>query len=226
MSRGAAPVQRRALSGERPTSRADALREAARMGGLQPGDPLAPLVEALAENVEHLDGRHDALVAASAEIVDALRSVLTEGRETAEAEADRFRAECRSTEAEIVTSLSGALADASARAFAGRVHALDRRTAALMALGIVAAFITGGGGGWWTGVATTRAAIVQTEDGLRVAFRHGPEAARLWLDLMTWNNVHTAVVRCRDAGQIREESGRKVCSLLLWVSAPPVVPPP
>ena len=226
MSGGSTPVQRRALSGTQPASRGDQLREAARMGGLQAGDPLAPLVEALAENVEHLDGRHDALVAAAAETVDALRSVLAEGRQTADAEAARFRAVCRATEAETVTSLSGALADASARAFAERVRAIDRRTAAMVALGLVAAFITGGGGGWWTGVTTTRAAIVQTEDGLRAAFRNGPETARLWLDLMTWNDVRTAVVRCRDAGGIREEGGRRTCRLLMWVSPPLAVPSP
>lgn len=207
-------------------SMANALREAARAAGLQPGDPLAPLVEALAVTVEHLDGQHDALVAASAEMVDALRIVLAEGRETAEAEADWFRAECRSTEAETVTNLSVAIADASAHAFAGRVRALDRRTATLVALGMVGTLITGSGGGWWAGVTTARAAIVQTEEGLRAAFRNGPETARLWSDLMAWNNVRTAVVRCRDAGQIREEGGRKVCSLLLWVSAPPAIPPP
>ncbi|MET3695327.1 hypothetical protein [Methylobacterium goesingense] len=173
-----------------------------------------------------MDERHDMLVAATAETVDTLRIVLAEGRETADAEAARFRAECRSTEAETVASLSTSLAEASGRAFAGRVQAIDRRTAALVALGLVAALIVGAGGGWWTGVTTTRAALVGTEDGLRAAFRHGPETARLWLDLMTWNDVQRAIVRCRDAGDIREEGGRKTCRLLLWVSPPPVVPPP
>ncbi|MCP1540173.1 hypothetical protein [Methylorubrum extorquens] len=173
-----------------------------------------------------MDERHDALAAAGAETVGTLRIVLGEGRETADAEAARFRAECRSTEAETVANLSTALADASARAFAGRVHAIDRRTAALVALGMVAAFVTGGGSGWWTGVTMTRAAIVQTEDGLRVGFRNGVDSARLWLDLMTWNDVRTAIVRCRDAGQIREEGGRRACPLLFWVSPPLAVPTP
>lgn len=172
-------------------------------------------------------GHQRAALAGTAEdVTERLGAILHDGREFAEAEADRFRAECRSTEAQTVTSLSEAIAEASAQAFSGRVRAIDRRTAALVAFGMAAAFIAGGGGGWWAGVTTTRAVIVETEDTLRAAFRHGPETARLWVDLMSWNDVRTAIVRCRDSGQIRQEGGRKVCSLLLWVSAPPSVPPP
>ena len=226
MSRGAAPIPRRASPEARSTDAADALRESARASGLEPGDPLSPLVEGLAGGIEHLDERHDMLVAATAETVDTLRIVLAEGRETAEAEASRFRAECQATEAETVRSLSTVLADTAERALTHRVRALDRRTAALVGLGVAGALALGMGGGWWAGDRSARANITATEDGLRAAFRHGPETARLWLDLMSWNDARVAVVRCRDSGQIREESGRKVCNLLLWVSAPPAVPPP
>lgn len=177
-------------------------------------------------HADHLDERHDALVAASAATVGELRMILAEGRETAEAEAARFRAECRATEAETVASLSSAITSASAQAFTGRVRAVDRRTAALVAIGLVVALVAGAAGGWWTGVTTTRAAIAETEAGLRAAFRDNPETARLWLELMTWNDARTAVVRCRDAGRIREEGGRKACPLLLWVSPPVVAPTP
>ncbi|CAM3169070.1 hypothetical protein MEME101129_21980 [Methylobacterium mesophilicum] len=226
MTRGAMPVPRQALPGAQPATSGDALREAARASGLQPGDPLCPLTEGLAVHADHLDARTDALVAANAATVDELRSVLAEGRETAEAEAARFRAECWATETATVASLSTALADASATAFAGRVRAMDRRTAALVAIGLVAALAMGAAGGWWTGVTTTRAAIGETEAGLRAAFRDGPETARLWRELMTWNDPRTAVIRCRDAGRIREEAGRKSCPLLLWVSPPVAVPTP
>lgn len=215
---------RRALPRAQPATSGDALREAARASGLQPGDPLCPLTEGLAVHADHLDARHDELVAASAATVDELRTVLAEGRETAEAEAQRFRAECWATETATVASLSTALADASAEAFAGRVRAMDRRTAALVAIGLVVALVAGAAGGWWSGVTTTRAAIVETEMGLRAAFRNGPETARLWRELMEWNDVRTAIARCRDAGEIREQEGRRTCRLLLWVS-PPIAAP-
>lgn len=224
MIRGATPVPQRAPGRARTATSGDALREAARASGLQPGDPLCPLTKGLAVHADHLDERHDALVAASAATVEELRIVLAEGRETAEAEASRFRAECQATETATVASLSTALADASAQAFAGRVRAMDRRTAALVGMGLVACLVTGAAAGWWTGVTTTRAAIAETEVGLRSAFRDGPESARVWLELMSWNDVRAAVVRCRDAGRIREEAGRKSCPLLLWVS-PPVAAP-
>lgn len=185
---------------------------------------MSPLVEGLAVTADHLDARQDALVAVSAATVDELRTILAEGRETAEAEAQRFRAECRAAETATVASLSSALADASAQAFAGRVKAMDRRTAAVVAIGLVMALALGALGGWWSGVMTTRAAIAETEAGLRAAFREGPENARLWLQLMTWNEPRAAVIQCRDAGRIREEGGRKVCPLLFWVS-PPVTAP-
>ena len=177
-------------------------------------------------HADHLDARTDALMAANAATVDELRTVLAEGRETAEAEAARFRAECWATEAETVSSLSSTLADASAQAFAGRVQAMDRRTAALVAIGLLAALGMGAAGGWWAGVTTTGAAIIETEASLRAAFSSGPENARVWLDLMTWNDPRTAIVRCRDAGRIREEGGRKSCSLLFWVSPPLAAPTP
>lgn len=226
MIRGAAPVPRRALPGAQPVGSGDALREAARASGLQVGDPMAPLVEGMAVTADHLDVSQDEFVAASAATVAELRTVLAEGRETAEAEAARFRAECQATETETIAGMSSAIAKASAQAFDGRVRAIDRRTAALVGMGLMACLVTGAAGGWWSGVTTTRAAIVETEEGLRAAFRNGPETARLWLELMAWNDPRIAVIRCRDAGRIREEAGRKACPLLFWVSPPVAAPTP
>ncbi|MEE7441099.1 hypothetical protein MOR12E_19585 [Methylobacterium oryzae] len=225
MTRGPMPVTRRALPEAQPAATSgDVLREAARASGLQPGDPMAPLVEGFASTADHLDERQDALVRACAETVDELRGVLDVGRQFADAEASRFRFECRATEASTVSSLSAAITDASARAFDGRVRALDRRTAAIMVIAMMACLTVGAAGGWWSGVTTTRAAITETETSIREAFRDGPETARLWLELMTWNDPRTAVIRCRDAGRIRDEAGRRSCPLLFWVS-PPVKAP-
>lgn len=226
MTRSTAPVQRWAPGRAHPTATGDRLRESARVSGLQVGDPMTPLIEGMAVTADHLDARQDAFVAASAATVGELRMILSEGREAAEAEAGRFRAECRATETETVASLSSAITIASAKAFDRRVSAIDRRTAVMVAIGLVGALATGAAGGWWTGVTTTRAAIAETETGLRTAFRDGPETARLWLELMTWNEPRTAVIRCRDTGRIREEGGRKSCPLLFWVSPPVAAPTP
>jgi hypothetical protein len=227
MSGGVAPVRAVTIPILAEAARmVRSLREAARAAGVLVGDPMAVLVEALAQAVGFLGHQRAALARTAEDVTERLGTILHEGREFAEAEADRFRAECRAAEADTVRSLSAVLADTAERALTHRARALDRRTAALVAFGMAAAFIAGGGGGWWAGVTTTRAVIVETEDNLRAAFRHGPETARLWVDLMSWNDVRAAIVRCRDSGQIRQEGGRKVCSLLLWVSAPPAVPPP
>jgi hypothetical protein len=226
VTRGAAPVQQWAPGRAHPAASGDTLRESARASGLQVGDPMSPLIEGMAVHADHLDVRLDAFMAASATTVDELRTVLAEGRETAEAQAERFRVECWATEAATVASLTSALTDASAQAFARRVRAMDRRTAVLVALGLVVTLCAGAVGGWWVGTTTTRAAIAETETGVRAAFREGPETARLWLELMTWNDARTAVIRCRDAGRIREEGGRKSCPLLFWVSPPVAAPTP
>ncbi|MCC0808821.1 hypothetical protein FPV16_21875 [Methylobacterium sp. W2] len=225
MSGGAAPARAVTIPILAEAARmVRSLREAARAAGVLPGDPMAVLIEALAQAIGFLGHQRAALAGTAEDVTERLGAILHDGREVADAEAERFRAECQATEAETVRSLSTVLANTAERALTNRVRALDRRTATLVGVAVAGALALGVGGGWWVGDRSARANITATEDNVRTAFRNGPETAQLWADLMTWNNVHTAVVRCRDSGQIREESGRRVCNLLLWVSAPPAVP--
>ena len=203
-----------------------AVRDAARAGGLQPGDPMAPLVEALARATMYVGQQRAALATTAEHVAERLGDILQDGRETAEAESARFRAECEATEAETIRSLSAVLAETAERALTERVRALDRRTAALVGLAVVGALMLGGAGGWWVGDRSARASVAATEDSVRAAFREGSAAAGLWVDLMRWNDPRTAIVRCRDAGRIREEGGRKACPLLFWVSPPAAAPTP
>lgn len=203
-----------------------AIRDAARAAGLQPGDPMAPLVEALARAVAFLGQQRAALSLTAEDVTERLSGVLYEGREVADAEAARFRAECQATEAETVRSLSAVLADTAERALTDRVRALDRRTAALVGLAVAGALALGAAGGWWAGDRSARAAIVVAEDGVRAAFREGPAAAALWVDLMRWNDPKSALSVCREPGEILMQNGRRACRVPFWVERPPAAARP
>lgn len=227
MSRGPEPVGsvRAPILAEAVRMARD-IRDAARKGGMQPDDPMAPLVEVLARGVMFV-GQQCATVAGTTEAAaERLSAILSDGREVADAEADRFRAQCQAAEAETVDSLSTALADEAARAFGDRVRALDRRTAALVGLAVAFALTLGAAGGWWAGDQSARAAIVATEDGVRAAFREGPTAAALWVDLMRWNDPRAALMVCREPGEVLTQGGRRSCRVPLWVERPPPVTRP
>lgn len=203
-----------------------AVREGARAAGLLPDDPMAPLVEALARAVVFIGQQRAALAVTAENVTDRLGDILQDGRETADAEAERFRAECQATEAETVRSLSAVLADTAERALTDRVRALDRRTAVLVGLAVAFALTLGAAGGWWAGDRSARAAIVATEDGVRAAFREGPTAAALWVDLMRWNDPRAALMVCREPGEVLTQGGRRACRVPLWVERPPPVTRP
>jgi hypothetical protein len=81
------------------------------------------------------------------------------------------------------------------------------------------------GGGYWWGSSTAQAAIHETEAGLQAAFNDGPEAARLWLALMLWNDPTHALAQCSGyAGFVQD--GRKACTVPLWIEKPVAAPPP
>ncbi len=68
--------------------------------------------------------------------------------------------------------------------------------------GILGAF----GGGYWWGSSTADAAIHRTEAGLQAAFNQGPDAARTWLNLMTWNRIDDAL------GALSRQGDRLACN--------------
>ncbi|MBX9934703.1 MAG: hypothetical protein K2Y56_24850 [Methylobacterium sp.] len=200
-----------------------AVRDAAIAGGLQHGDPMAPLVEALARATMYVGQQRAALAATAEHVAERLNDILQGGRETAEAETARFRAECEATEAETIRSLSAILADTAERALTDRVRALDRRTAVLVGLAVVGAVTLGAAGGWWAGDRSGRASVAATKDSVRAAFREGPAAASLWVDLMRWNDPRAALSVCREPAEILVQGGRRACRVPLWVERPPAV---
>jgi hypothetical protein len=134
---------------------------------------------------------------------------LLDGREFADAEAERFRAECQAAEAETVRRLSAVLADTAEQALTSRVRALDRRTAVLVGLAVAGTLILGISGGWWAGERFARAEIAATEDSIRAAFREGPSAAALW-GVGTQNGPRYTLRFCRafDGAHLAKRSER------------------
>lgn len=194
-----------------------AIRDAAREAGVQPGDPMAPLVEAIARAVVFLGHQRAALAATAEGVTERLDAILAAGRETADAETARFRAECQATEAETVSSLSAALADAAAAAFTDRVRAMNRRTAAMVALSVVGALVLGVVVGWWAGDRSAHVNITATEESVRAAFREGPAAAAVWVRLMRWNDPKAAMAVCGEPSQIIIQGGRRGCWFPFWI---------
>ncbi len=201
------------------------IRNAARKGGMQPDDPMAPLVEVLARGVMFV-GQQCATVAGA----DGGR-----GRAPEHHPLGRSRGRRRGGGPLPGPMPGGRGRDRrqpldgpsrrGSRAFGDRVRALDRRTAAFVGVAVIGALVLGAGGGWWAGDRSARAAIVATEDGVRAAFREGPTAAALWVDLMRWNDPRAALMVCREPGEVLTQGGRRGCRVPLWVGPPAALRP-
>ena len=199
---------------------ARALRNAARAAGLQPGDPMAPLVEALACTIVFLGQQRAAMAVMAEEAAERLGTILVDGRAAADAEAERCRAKCRLAEAERVGSFSIVPDGAAERAPAHRGRALDRRAATLAGLAVAGALALGATGGWWARERSARASITATEDGVRAALREGPATAAQWVALMRWNNPGPDLSACLQPGGILMHGGRRYCRIPLWIEPP------
>jgi hypothetical protein len=198
----------------------DNLREAARASGLEPGDPMTPLVEAMALAIAELEDQRIKAKLTTTETVRLLSEILREGRETADAEIARFRAGLARTEASTIKRIAESIAKAADAALGRRVRAFDRRTAAAVAF----LLIFSSGGCFWAGIGlgykNAQVMIAETESGLRAAFSAGPEAAALWLDLMSWNDPRTAVLACTSPDNSFLQGGRRACRLPVWTERP------
>jgi hypothetical protein len=121
--------------------------------------------------------------------------------------------------------LRAAVSGADRRA-AALARARTSRTAVLAS--IVLVLLGGAGliGGYWWGRADASSRYRTTDAGLAAAFRDGPGTAAKWLDLMRWNSLPEALKAC-DQGQAftDQQSGRRACSLPLWLEPPKVRAP-
>lgn len=201
------------------------LRAAAHAAGLQPGDPLSPLVEALARVVEHLGAQRIALAMTMNDMVATVGDILMQGRETAEAEADRFRSECAATEAAVVERISDAIAEAADAALAQRVRGEERRAGYRAALALIVVLGLGAGSGWFFADRAAGARFAAVEADVRAAFRESPETAVAWADLMRWNDLKAALGICKTPGEVLMQGGRRACRIPMWVAKPPIALP-
>lgn len=181
---------------------------------------MAPLVEALALAIKQLDDQQTKAERRTLETARRLTAVLREGRATAEVEIAHFQAELAATEANTIDRVAQAIAKSADAALGRRVRAFDRRTAVGAALALV--FFSSAS--FWAGVRlgdqNARAVIAETESELKLAFRDGPAAAALWLDLMRWNDARAALVTCATPPNAFWQNGRRACRVPLWTERP------
>lgn len=109
--------------------------------------------------------------------------------------------------------LEAAAASGAARRAAELARVQAWRTMLLyggvFALGMMLA--TGGGFAWG------RMSVQQTERDLVAAFADGPEAAATWATLMRNNNVLHSLSMCKGPQAYKDQNGRQVCLLPLYV---------
>lgn len=198
----------------------DELRDAVRTAGVARDDPMMPLLAAFAHAIRAIGSRtagSDRIVAqASQRIADAL----VEARAAADAERRRFEAQLAATEAQTIGRVADAIARSSDDALARRIRVFDRNSARIAAFILFAGCAAFLGGGYYWGNSHAYVHIHQTEAGLQAAFSNDADGARLWLDLMTWNNIPESLRQCLRPGARYAQSGRKACNVPLWIEEP------
>jgi len=192
------------------------MRAAAREAGLDDDGPLTPLLQALALALEHLAALSDRNARRETEHKAELRQILTVARQASEAETACFRAGLDTTKTEVIREIAGKIAKSADAALTRRVRVFDRNSALITAGVLVVGLIGALGGGYWWGSRHADAAIYETEAGLRAAFEHGPEAARLWLNWMRWNDPKGALAQC-SGNALSRQGGRLGCMVPLWI---------
>ena len=202
------------------------MRAAARQAGLDDDGPLTPLLEALMLALDRLGALTDRTARASDEHIAGIRQLLTVAREAADSETARFRAGLDTTKTEIIGEIARRIAQSADAALTRRVRVFDRNTALIAAAVLFGSILGAFVGGYWRGSSTANAAIHETEAGLQAAFNQGPEAARDWLNLMTWNDVQDALAQCHGDAVVSIQFGRRACDVPLWIEKPVPAPPP
>lgn len=122
-------------------------------------------------------------------------------------------------EADLIKRISRQ-ADASMRDAVTKHRLRLERKTSLIAGGVaVACLVLGGGGGYWFGWSTGRQSVETMERQVSAAFQAGPEAAGVWLRLMTNNDARKALDHCSGSA-VWSDNGRKACSIPFWIDGP------
>jgi hypothetical protein len=202
------------------------MRTAAREAGIDDDGPLTPLLEAIMVTLDHLGTVTDRNARLSEEHLAGLRQILDIARQAADAETARFRAGLDAIKADVIHSVARQIGQSADAALTRRVRVFSRNTALIAAAVLVGSILGAFGAGYWRGSSTANAAIHDTVAGLQAAaFDQGPDAARLWHNLMTWNRIEDALAQCH-GNALSRQVGRLACDVPLWIEKPVPAPPP
>ena len=196
------------------------LQRAVKTAGLEPDDPMMPLVTAFARSIRFMAERGSTSDQVMALASERIRAALVEARHTADAEAGRFNAAVKAIETDIIHRISDSIASSADQAFVRRVRVFDRNTALLAAAALFVTAIVCGVGGYVWGGNVAQADIQETEAGLKAAFSIDAADAKNWMLLMDWNNLGQALKSCGNANQAILDHGRHACALPLWTERP------
>ena len=201
------------------------LREATRRAGIQRDDPMMPLLTAMAHSIRFLGDRTSRSDRVSQDASQRIIDALAQGRQTADAELARFEAGLTKTEADIIQRVGTSIARSADTALTRRVKVFDRNTAMAAAGFLFAVGAACLGGGYWWGHYNASTNIQQIEQGLQSAFADDPATAKMWLNLMQWNDLRDALHQCSDPNYSAIEHGRRECTLPFWIEAAPTTVP-
>jgi len=166
--------------------------------------------------LERLAALNDRNARLGADHAAELRQILAVARQATDSETARFRAGLDATKTEVIREIAGKIAKSADAALTRRVRVFDRNSA-LIAAGILVVGLTLSlAGGYWWGNSDATTAVHETEAGLQAAFSHGPEAGRLWLNWMRWNDPKGALAQCY-GNALSKQGGRLACMIPLWI---------
>ena len=203
----------------------DELRSAVKAAGVEPDDPMMPLVTAFAQSIRFMAERgsmSDRVVTSASERIQA---ALVEARRTADAEAERFSGAILATETDIIRRIAGSIAASADKALTRRVKVFDRNTALWAAAALFGTAVACLVGGYVWGSNVASADIHETEAGLRAAFSNSAADANNWMLLMEWNDLSQALKSCGNANQAILDHGRRACAMPLWIEKPQAAKP-
>jgi hypothetical protein len=207
-----------------PTNKTDRfiaqLHESARQAGVRHDDPMAPLIDGLAQTIRYLNERsawnERIVTVASRRILQAL----VQSRETADAEAQRFRIELAISEADTVRHVADSIVKTTDAAWSKRIRSIDRNSIAIVGFLMVAVAATSALVGDWWGRSRSHNTFGQNDSLSQGAL--GPGANWTLDQLSSWNDLSKALAVCK-SDELRIQNGRHWCSVSLWIepSQPP-----
>lgn len=197
----------------------DEIRNAARLAGMTRDDPMMPLLTALTGTIRFQHERNARSEQISKQYVQRTVEMLQLNRANNNTEIVRLEAEAARIQANVIKDLGARIVADSNEAFTQRARTFERNSILFWASVLVAIIMCAVGSGFQWGHQNAMTGIHETEAGLQAAFANGPADARMWLELMQWNNLRSALVQCNNGNRSSTDS-RLECDMPFWIEAP------